>query len=156
MAKTYKEEPYDPVKANKLIDILENLPTGKWIKARYLSPMCGIQETQLNNYSKIRTLARQVTKHNGIPIVAGNRGFKIAEIEKDIEDYAKKMYSEVKGHHERIENVRLAWDIYEPGKREGAEKLFEVPIIKKPKRLILKQKPEQMKIFDKSIDYIGG
>ncbi len=150
----YKEEAYDPVKGNRMIDILENLDPGEWIKAKYLGPMCGVKETLNNNFANVRTLARQVTKFQGIPIVTGNKGFKIANSEKEVDEYVKRLFAEVKGHHERIDMVKLAWDIYHPGDREGAKKLLNIPINKpKPKRIQLLIKPEQQLLFDKTIDY---
>ena len=140
--KKYKPESYDPIKANKMIDYLESLPPTKWTFARDLAPICGIQETQRNNYSRIRSLARLVTKHNGIPIVAGNKGFKIAASQKEIDEYLKRHYSKIKGHHERIRNIKIAWDIYEPGKRDGIKGILGKKVIKKPKRFNLKTKKE--------------
>jgi hypothetical protein len=142
----HRTDPFDPIKANLMVDYLERLPSGKWIKARDLAPIVGLTETYGNNNSKIRTLVRKTTEHMGIPIIGGNKGYKIAESEKEINEYFKKLYSEIKGHYKRINDVKIAFNIYKPGKRKGIKEILISKTDKKVKKFNLKIKKSQ-KLF---------
>jgi hypothetical protein len=128
---------FDKNQAKILVNHLLKIPVNEWIKAEYLAEICGIKESQKNNWSKIRMLAKQTTIVFGIPIVSGYKGFKIADTQEDINKYVASLYSAINGHRERISIIKIAFDIYNPGHIKSFADLVDST---KPKRIKLKIK----------------
>lgn len=128
---------FDKAQAKTLVTHLEKITVGDWVKAEHLAQICNINESQKTNWSKVRMLAKQITLKFGIPIVSGNNGFKIALNQEDVDQYIRSLYSTIKGLRERIDMVKIAFDIYNRGHIKSFSDLIDTS---KPKRIKLKMK----------------
>jgi hypothetical protein len=128
---------FDRDQAKILVNHLLKIPINEWVKAEHLAEICGIKESQNTNWSRLRALAKKTTSTFGIPIVSGNKGFKIADTQGDIDKYVASLYSAINGLKGRISIIKIAFDIYNPGHIKSFADLVDST---KPKRIKLKIK----------------
>lgn len=132
---------YDDLRAKTLIKYLKSLPKDEWVKSYILEEVCNIKDDPKHHERKIRNLINETMKRYSIPIASGGKGYKIATCQKDVDTTKKSTYATIRSLKQRMEILQLNFDNHINKKT------------KKPKRIKLMVKPEQLKLFDKTIDY---
>ena len=133
-----KNKYWDKVRAKRLVSHLEKIDVNKWVNSNDLEKICNIKDITTSHERKIRVLIKNTVKQFSVPIVSGGtKGYKIALVQEDIDQYEKRMHSTINGILEGIEDVKLAFDLYQKG---HVVKFSDLIDTSKPKRLVLKIK----------------
>jgi len=132
LKKTYENIQY----VKRIIHILEGLPLDNSIKLDHLTAKCELIESQKAKGSKLRRLINLIIEDYCIPVVSGNKGYKIARTQEDLNRFRKRMYKQIDGVKIRIDNATHAFNVFDEGKIKSYSELID----KKPKRLELKIK----------------